>query len=159
MARRAPAERPGTREAAPIPDKNGRPDCQETLVQNPDFDTGPQSWPPDANVTQRWEATPDGRNDPGSGSIVVTNTSSAMSALGTGQCARVGANKTYGVLAQMFIRSGQGALRGGGIHVRYFQSEDCTSGPTAGPMPFIDQGMDAWRLVEYLVVTPIARVP
>jgi hypothetical protein len=84
----------------------------------------------------------------------VTNQRAAMSLLGAGQCARIAGEKSYLLLAELFIRAGQGPLRSGGIHVQYFENETCAGAATLGEHRLLEQGTGAWRLVRTNLVSP-----
>ena len=103
----------------------------------------------------RWDRA-DGQNDPQSGSLVVTTSTQNMSLLGAFQCIPAVGERTYALLTQVFIRSGQGASRAAGLSVQYFASADCSSsaGPIRGQHDYLEVQADQWVTLEHYVATP-----
>jgi hypothetical protein len=142
--------------SCPDLDHNQTPDCQESLVMNPDLDSGLTGWVNDTLSSQRWVSDRDAQNNAASGALAVTNTTvvdangSTMS--GAQQCVAVTAGG-YRLIAEAFIAVGQGA-GGASINVQFFDSADCTGGIRAPiTTPEITE-TGGWRRIDGIVTAP-----
>jgi hypothetical protein len=146
--------------ACPDLDNNGIADCQESLVMNPDLDTGPASWLPDGVSSVRWASDRDAQNNAASGALAVTNTTvasqSGVSMGGAQQCVPV-TEAGYRVMAEAFIAAGQSPGHAV-INIYFFDSADC-SGAIRAPFTSTAIGdTGGWRRIDGGVVTPPAGV-
>ncbi len=100
-------------------DRNGVPDCQETLVQNAGFDSAASGWTSERATTASWTSQ-DGNGRQSSGAIAVMNsdTNPADASYGTTtagafQCVPVSAGACYQVDVQTTIPTGQANVSSG----------------------------------------------
>jgi hypothetical protein len=151
----------GPAPSCPDLDQNGRLDCQESLLANPDFDTGAEPWQAEAAAVRAWERPPDGKGEAASGSLLVTNQSPSTITTqgGAYQCIPALGGKSYLLISQLFIPPGQGQ-GSGGVNIQFFPSTNCTpSGGSPNIGVFMSQlivAADSWRLVDNVFSTPTA---
>lgn len=127
----------GVVSGCPDLDQDGIPDCQETLVANPSFNSTTAGWTAETGSSLSWAST-DGAGSSQSGAIAVTNTDTDAShavngwiTVGASQCLSVVAGSSYEVDVQAFQPSGQGSGWAGsaGFVIDYHQSSGCAGSP------------------------------
>jgi hypothetical protein len=143
-------------------DRNGKGDCQETIVTNPAFNADAASWVHETEVAQMWN-TEDARDVSASGSLDVTNESyhpesSGTGMAGSGQCVPVTAGKDYRATAELFIETNQGDNVSAGLSVVFYASTDCGGNPLFGPSN-LAFGTGVWLPVDMTVGAPAGATP
>lgn len=138
-------------------DGNGTLDCRESLVMNPDFDTGVVPWVADPRVTQAHdprEGGPAGQ----SGSLSVTNASvveaEGMTMAGSGQCIAVPANVKVAFFVQAFIAPGQGSGMAG-FNASFHQAADCSGEPSGVYTSALTTTTGVWSLLRGEASAPL----
>jgi hypothetical protein len=112
-------------------DGNGVPDCTETLVSNPSFDSDSSHWRPDENVAQSWlpmDATPSASSS--SGSLRVENSLfgevPTLAIAGTSQCIAISGGSPIEAYVQLALASGGATDSAGALETDFYSSEDCS---------------------------------
>jgi len=108
-------------------DHDGKSDCTQTLVENPDFKLDVSHWEPETGVLIKWDAM-DLLTGHGSGSALVSSTKvldSDGDFLATAsQCIPVEAGKTLDVYANVRIEAG-GVPGKAALSLWFFRAADC----------------------------------
>jgi hypothetical protein len=143
----------GSGSTCPDLDADGVPDCQQTLVQNPGFDSATTGWKAEAGSTVSWTSQ-DGRGNSSSGAVAVVNSDTnpadapyGTTAAGAFQCLAVTAGSCSQVDAQTLIPSGQGSVAAGFVLDEH-TTADCSQ-PTA--LSFLSPQVSstgAWQTVS-----------
>jgi hypothetical protein len=136
----------GAAAGCPDLDRDGIPDCEQTLLANPSFDSSTSGWTAGPGSGASWTSL-DGVGNPASGALVVTNrdtnprdaTNGAISA-GAFQCIPVTTGVDYTVSVQVYLPAGQGAGWAGFVLDDYF-SPDCSGSPVT--LPFLSAQVTA----------------
>ncbi len=134
-------------------DGDGVPDCTQTLVQNPGFDSATTGWKAEPATTASWTSQ-DGNGKASSGAIAVvnsdTNPADAPYGATTGgafQCLTVTPGSCYQVDAQVSIPSGQASVAAGFV-IDEHTTGDCSQPPfTSFVSPQISS-IGAWQTVS-----------
>ena len=135
-----PPDGGSSRDAGSVPDagcvhvgSDGKPDCDETLALNADFNRDLAHWEEkDAFGSVKWNAR-DSQDRPSSGSIAIVNTYQAppndrsFVPAAAEQCVAVTAGRVYAFSAQVFIPLGQ-AFGNGAIAVWFYDDTNCGGG-------------------------------
>jgi hypothetical protein len=120
--------------ACPDLNNDGVPDCTQSLVSNPGFDTGISGWQAEGGVETSWDRAGDQNGNTASGALVVKNeivtTGNGSIVAGASQCVQVMAGAAYDFAAQVAIPTGQGSGSTAASFF-YYGSTDC-SGALAG---------------------------
>jgi hypothetical protein len=117
-------------------DRDGVPDCQQTLVKNPGFDDATTSWTAERGSTASWTAN-DGNASSKSGAIAVTNTDTNVNdapygttTTGAFQCVTVYPGSCYQVDVQAYLASSSGPGAAGFV-LDYYTSATCADATPA----------------------------
>ena len=120
--------------ACPDLDADGVPDCKETLLQNPGFDSATTGWTAEPRSSASW-ASQDAAGNPSSGALAVvnsdTNTADApygTTTAGATQCIGVTSGDCYQVDAQTSIPAGQASVATGFVLDEH-PTGDCSQPP------------------------------
>ena len=141
--------------APPCPDldANGVPDCQETLVQNPGFDSAPTGWKAEPGSSTSWTSQ-DGRGNvsPGAVAVVNSDTNPADAPYGTTtagafQCLTVTPGACYQVDAQASIPSGQASVAAGFVLDEH-ATGDCSQAPVTSFVSPQIASPGAWQTIS-----------
>jgi hypothetical protein len=115
-------------------DADGVPDCRQTLVQNPGFDSTTAAWSPEAKSTAGWTSS-DGTGNSASGAIAVTNVDTNLNDApygttisGAFQCLTVAVGSCYQIDVQAFLPPGQGSGAAGFVLDEHITA-DCSQAP------------------------------
>ena len=110
-------------------DGNGVPDCAETLVSNPSFDSDVSHWVAEQNVAQSWSSS-DATTSARSGSLRVENSLvgevPTLAIAGTTQCIAVSGGLLIDAYVQLTLASGGASESAAALETRFYSSEDCT---------------------------------
>ncbi len=141
--------------SSPCPDldANGVPDCQETLVQNPGFDSAPTGWKSEPGSSASWTSQ-DGRGNSSSGAIAVVNSDTnpvdapyGTTTAGAFQCLAVTPGACYQVDAQASIPSGQASVAAGFVLDEHATS-DCSQPPVTSFVSPQISNAGAWQTIS-----------
>ncbi|HEY8943353.1 MAG TPA: hypothetical protein VIM73_03780 [Polyangiaceae bacterium] len=138
-------------DACPDLDKDSVPDCEESLVKNPSFDTDVSGWIKEPSADQSWlDEDADKRRKSGSLNVqninVVDIDGSFMA--GSKQCLPVTGGKNYVFYAKAFVASGQSATPQGGFNVQFFGSTDCSGDALTGRTSNLPSELDTWSVIQ-----------
>lgn len=154
---------PGVR--CPNINLNALPDCEETLVQNPTFETDDKLWQSDPNINLRWESAIDATNNTPSGSMSVELNLSNTNNSGTvtqsaWQCLPVVAGTRYDSGANAFIAGGQGEGMAG-LTLWFYDGADCAPDPSnpngiglLSTRQSLKDAVDQWLTVSLQATAP-----
>ena len=124
----------GASATCPDLDADGVPDCRQTLVQNPGFDSATTGWSPETKSTAGWTSS-DGTANPASGAIAVTNVDTNVNdapygttTTGAFQCITVAVGSCYQIDVQTFLPPGQGSGAAGFVLDEH-TTADCSQAP------------------------------
>ena len=126
-------------------------DCQQTLVQNAQFNSAVTGWDSEPSTTAVWDPT-DGTGKPGSGSIRVSNSAAMVQApgvtvIGSRQCIPVTPTGTYDFAARVLLPSGQGAGKGA-INVWFYDDNQCQGNLVTGATPISGGTVGEWQTLS-----------
>jgi len=122
-------------DAGTCPDDNrdGKPDCKESLVVNWHLEHDASRFTADPGATIAWRAD-DASGQKGSGSLAVTNTShddsTGWAFTGAGQCVPVQPGTSYTVQIEAFIPEDQ-KVGGANIGLQFFTDPSCAGSPSS----------------------------
>jgi hypothetical protein len=159
----APPEAAPDETSAPLPDdcadldRDGVPDCQQSLAQNSTFQADTTAWLADENVTMTWSAL-DANGHADSGSLKIENAQAAsvpgLTIGGASQCLAA-TNSTYYLFAQAAIASAEQIGGAAAVNLSFFASADC-SGAMLDERASNTAGMtDAWQLLQLQADAPL----
>ena len=144
--------------SCPDLDQNSVPDCQESLVQDPSFDSDGgdgsmaiAAWANEANATKAWQDTDaDARTK--SGSLAVKNINvvsiDGLTMAGAKQCVKVTGGTTYELYAKTFVSSGQAGAPAGGFNINFFAAADCSGDVLTGKTSNLPDATDSWSVLH-----------
>ena len=108
------------------------PDCGETLVMNPGFDTTKMSWSPETGIVLTWDTAGDQNGNTASGGLLVKNgnvsNGNGWILQGAYQCVPVTAGSTYQLTTQLSIAPDQGDVSAV-VGLLTYASGDCSGAP------------------------------
>lgn len=137
-------------------DGNNVRDCEESLVQNQDFDTTIAGWMVEGGVTAEWSSS-DGATQTNSGAIAVTNSlvadspSSAMA--GVRQCIPMTGGATYKLMMRLYFASGQG-VSSAGMNLLFYPSTECTGTLVGAYTSPLETTPDSWIVTQTMTTAP-----
>jgi len=141
-------------------DGNGVRDCAESMLPNAAFTTGIAGWTPEVGITQSFSSS-DGKGDPRSGSLAITNpvqsaTASGLTMAGTTLCLPDATASAYDVYLQVSVGPASDGIAQGGITFGFYATADCEGTPVGmAPTTLLDQTVAGWRLVQE-IIHPVA---
>lgn len=143
-------------DGCPDLDFNGKGDCKETLVTNPNFAADVGGWTAGDDVSLEWSAQ-NYLGDAPSGSAQITvrgySDGDGMLQRASSQCVKLGASSQLQLFAHVFFEGDQGA-GGPSIGLFFFGNEDC-SGPALGvPFQASAARTDAWETLAAQPMVP-----
>ena len=145
-----------TSDGCPDLDGNGIRDCVESLVPNADFASGIAGWTPETGITQSFSSS-DGKGDPHSGSLAITNPiqsqmASGLTMAGSSLCLPNTTASAYDVYLQVSVGPASDGVAQGGITFNFYPTADCSGDPSGmAPTTLLDQTISGWRLVQEII--------
>jgi hypothetical protein len=132
--------------SCPDLDNDGKPDCTETLVQNPRFDVDIAGWTAEYGATAAWQAP---------GVILVTNTvvasANGVAMAGASQCIAATGGAGYRLFVQARLGGDGGAAA---IAAQLFPSTDCSgNAASAWTSPTLSTA-GAWTTLQGSLTAP-----
>ena len=126
-------------------------DCQQSLVQNAQFDSAVTGWDSEPSTTAVWDPT-DGAGKPGSGSIRVSNSSAMVQAPGvtvngSRQCIPVTPTGTYYFAARVMLPAGQSDGQGA-VNVWFYDDDQCRGNLVTGATPILGGKAGEWQTLR-----------
>src|SRR5690606_28608552 len=112
-------------------DANDVPDCEESLVEDSQFASGVSGWIPPNGGSIAHAPDVDARNNPASGSLVVTNEVYSPDTAGNTlqhaiYCVPVESGTKYRIAAQLFLPSGQSDAAKAELIIHRFANATCS---------------------------------
>jgi hypothetical protein len=140
-------------------DTNAIPDCEETLLENPQFAADDSAWKPQQSTIVQAFSTQDAYGHSSSGSLSVTNTfmtdaSAGMGESGSVQCLPITGGAKYAAYAQYFIATGQATTGSAGLSALFFKNATCSGVPDSAANSAFGSATDAWSLVSETFTAP-----
>lgn len=139
--------------AAPSSDLPGAP--SPSLITNGNFDTGLEAWTRSGSsfITMAWSPT-DSTGDPGSGSMIVTNTSTNGGVSGPVQCVFFTPGRLLNISLRTRIPSGQSGTGTVNPLLFTYASSDCT-GAAVGVLEMrASPKLDTWETLTGMLTVP-----
>lgn len=134
-------------DGCPDLDFNGKGDCTETLVKNPNFARDVADWSEGDDAFIEWSAQ-NHFNDLPSGSALVSvrgfTDADGMMQRASSQCVTFETASKLRVFANAFYKSGQGD-GGPALGLFFFGSEDCTGDTLGFPLSVAATAADSWQ--------------
>lgn len=143
-------------DGCPDLDFNGKGDCTETLVANPNFVKDVIGWMAGDDTFVEWSAQNHFDDEP-SGSALVSvrgyTDSDGMMQRASSQCVKLKSAGTLQVFANVFYEGGQGE-GGPSLGLFFFGSQDCSGSPLGVPLQMTAGGADDWETLSAQQITP-----
>ena len=134
-------------------DGDGIPDCHQTLVSNPGFDSDTSGWTAETGATASWTSE-DGTGNPSSGAIAVidgdsnpTDAPYGSTIVGASQCIRVTAGSCYQIDVQTLIPTAQTNVSAGFVLDEHTTSDCSQATATSFISPQVSTA-GAWQKVS-----------
>jgi hypothetical protein len=141
---------PSVIDGCPDLDFNGKGDCTETLVKNPNFADDTQDWTPDSDAFLEWSPQNHFADLPsGSAQVSLTGIIDAdgYSLHAATQCVPDAKGNKVKIFANLFAQSGQGDGRPS-ISLFFFSSTDCSGELSGAPLDVVGSASDVWQTVS-----------
>lgn len=137
-------------------DDNEVADCDETLVENANFDANLNGWHEETNALANWEHD-DALDHDASGSATITNRTvdeerEGQVMRGLWQCIPASAGTAYQMLTQLRITGAEGQ-GWGGLNLWFYDGADCTGTAVTASTPLLGTTTD-WSLTETRAEAP-----
>jgi hypothetical protein len=136
-------------------DLNGVPDCDETIVENPTFDTDADAWQAEENVATAWENA-DAHDNDESGSLLVENQieedRDGGSMLGVRQCFEASAGVFYRFAVEVKVPESAPATQGG-FQLLAYDGVACAGTVVKGVSSSLVRG-SGWNVTELTYPAP-----
>ncbi|MES1206549.1 MAG: hypothetical protein ABUS79_11495 [Pseudomonadota bacterium] len=134
-------------------DKNGVPDCRETLVQNAGFDSAAIGWTAEPATTRAWTSL-DGTGNSASGAVSIVNSDTNPAdapygnvAAGAFQCIPVTVGACYQVDVQASISAAQNSVSAGFVLEEHVTS-DCSQPVATSYISSQASGSEGWQTIS-----------
>jgi len=147
---------PPSSDGCPDLDGNGVRDCLESLIPNADFAAGIGGWTSETGITQSFSSS-DGKGDPRSGSLVLTNPiqstmATGLTMAGVTYCLRDATASSYDVYLEVAVGPASDGVVQAGITFGFYDAADCSGMPSGmAPTTLLDQTLTGWRLVQEII--------
>jgi len=129
------------------------PDCKQTLVQNPGFDSATTGWKAEPGTTASWTSL-DGADNPSSGAVAVVNSDTnpadapyGPTTAGAFQCLTASAGSCYQVDVQTSIPTGQATVAAGFVLDEH-TTADCSQATATSFVSPQTSTVGAWQTIS-----------
>jgi hypothetical protein len=132
-------------------------DCTQTLVNNSRFDSTASDWVAEPLITATWDPS-NGSGQPGSGSLLLTNTAPVAQSPGSfmggaDQCIPTQLDASYDVAARIMVGPGQ-ADAAGGINVWMYDGDACKGNLVTAATPILGGVVGQWTVLRGTMSVP-----
>jgi hypothetical protein len=141
-------------------DEDKTPDCMQSLVGNPDFDSNVDQWTAEAGASLTWDSG-DALGKAGSGSALLSTASGMAAGSGSGavaasQCLSVTSGNIVAAYANAFVEADQSPSGVASVEVYFFDAAGCAGTATiyfSTPQP-LDAAAGTWLTLKSGLTAP-----